>query len=125
LSAADVPLDDPSRNYFADVSLAFYPLGDARWRPYLSAGVGFQTVRFNNDLGHRISEATFAVPLGIGVKYFYGPWFSLRFDLVDNISFGNDRINTMNNISLMAGVECRFGGRRQTYFPWHNNTAHW
>jgi hypothetical protein len=123
--AADVPLDDPSRNYFTDVSLVFYPLGDARWRPYLSAGVGFQTVRFNNDLGNRISEATFSVPLGIGVKYFYGPWFSLRFDFVNNISLGNDRISAMNNIGLMAGVECRFGGRRQSYFPWHNNAAYW
>jgi len=119
------PLDDPGRGYFADVSLVYYPLGDARWRPYASVGLGFQTYRFINAADQRISEAAFSVPLGVGVKYFYGPWFSLRFDLVDNISFGNDRLNAMSNIGLMTGVEFRFGGSRQSYFPWHSNTSYW
>jgi hypothetical protein len=124
-NGAGTPLTDPSRNYFADVSLAWYPLGDARWRPYVSAGLGFQTVRFNDDLGQRISESMFSLPLGVGVKYFYGPWFTLRFDVYDNIGFGNARVSSMSNFSLMAGVEFRFGGRRQSYFPWHNNTSYW
>lgn len=122
---ADVPLDGPSRDYFTDFSLAWYPLGDARWRPYVVAGVGFQTFRFHNDLDQRISETIFSVPIGFGVKYFYGPWCSLRFDFVDNIAFGNERVSAANNIGLMAGVEYRFGGRRQSYFPWHNNTSYW
>ena len=122
---ADVPLDGPSRNYFTDVSFAWYPLGDARWRPYVVAGVGFQTFRFHNDLDQRISETIFSVPIGVGMKYFYGPWFTLRFDLVDNIAFGNERVSAANNVGLMAGVEYRFGGRRQSYFPWHNNTSYW
>ncbi len=114
------PLDDPGRGYFADVSLAYYPFGDARWRPYVSAGLGFQTYRFINAADQRISEAAFSVPLGLGVKYFWGPWFSLRLDFVDNISFGNDRLNAMSNIGLMSGVEFRFGGGRQSYYPWHS-----
>lgn len=118
-------LANPSRDYFADVSLAFYPLGDARWRPYIIGGVGFQTFRFNNDQDQRISEATFSMPIGFGVKYFYGPWFSLRFDFIDNISVGNERVSGMHNVALMAGCEFRFGGRRQSYYPWHNNTAYW
>ena len=124
-TGAGAPLADPGRDYFADVSLAWYPFGDARWRPYLSAGLGFQTFRFNDDLGRRISESMFSVPLGVGVKYFYGPWFSMRFDLYDNIGFGNARVSSMSNLSLMAGIEFRFGGRRQSYFPWHNNTSYW
>jgi len=119
------PFFPASRNNLADVSLVFYPLGDTRWRPYLLAGLGFQTYRFNNELGQRISEASFEIPLGFGVKYFYGPWFTLRFDFVDNISVGNERISGMNNVSLMAGAEFRFGGRRPSYFPWHNNTTYW
>jgi hypothetical protein len=118
------PLPDPSRDYFADVSLVYYPFGDARWRPYLLAGLGFQTFRFNNDLGQRISEAALEVPLGFGVKYFYGPWFTLRFDFADNLAVGNARVSGMHNISLMAGAEFRFGGRRPSYFPWHNNTTY-
>jgi hypothetical protein len=124
-NGAGVPLADPSRDYFADVSLAYFPFGDARWRPYFSAGLGFQTFRFNDDLGQRISESMLSVPLGVGVKYFYGPWFSLRFDLYDNLGIGNARVSGMHNFSLMAGAEFRFGGRRQSYFPWHNNTSYW
>ena len=114
-----------SRDNFADVSLVFYPLGDTRWRPYLLAGLGFQTFRFNNDQGQRISEAPLSIPLGAGIKYFYGPWFTLRFDFVDNLTVGNSRVSGMNNISLMAGAEFRLGGHRPSYFPWHSNTAYW
>jgi hypothetical protein len=124
-NGAGTPLADPSRDYFADVSLAYFPFGDARWRPYFSAGLGFQTFRFNDDLGQRISESILSLPLGIGVKYFYGPWFSLRFDLYDNLGIGNARLSGMHNFSLMAGAEFRFGGRRQSYYPWHNNTSYW
>ena len=54
-----------------------------------------------------------------------GPWVSLRFDLVDNIAVGNAHVSGMHNVSFLAGVEYRFGGRRQSYYPWHNNTAYW
>jgi hypothetical protein len=119
------PFFPASRNNYGDLSLIYYPLGDARWRPYLVGGLGFQTYRFNNEQGLRISEAVLEVPLGFGVKYFYGPWFTLRFDFVDNLSVGNDRISGMHNIALMMGAEVRFGGRRPSYFPWHNNTTYW
>jgi hypothetical protein len=122
-NAAGTPLPQASRDYFTDLSLVYYPWGDSRWRPYLLAGLGFQTYRFNNDLGQRISEAAFEVPLGAGLKYFYGPWFTLRFDFADNLAVGNARISGMHNISLMIGAEFRFGGRRRSYFPWHNSTS--
>jgi len=121
-NAAGTPLQ-ASRDYFTDLSLVYYPWGDSRWRPYLLAGLGFQTYRFNNDLGQRISEAAFEVPLGAGIKYFYGPWFTLRFDFADNLAVGNSRVSGMHNISLMMGAEFRFGGRRRSYFPWHNSTS--
>jgi hypothetical protein len=120
-----VPIDDSSRNYYADVSLVHYPWGDSRWRPYVLAGLGFQTFRFNDENGQRISESPLGIPIGIGVKYYAGPWFTLRFDAVDNIAVGNDHVSAMSNVSLMAGCELRFGGRRQSYFPWHNNTSYW
>lgn len=119
------PIYPASRDNFGDVSLVVYPLGDARWRPYVSAGLGFTTFRFNNEVGQRISEAAVDVPLAFGVKYFYGPWFTLRFDFTDNWILGNARVSGMHNVSLMVGAEFRFGGRRPSYFPWHNNTAYW
>jgi hypothetical protein len=114
-----------SRDYFADLSLAYYPFGDARWRPYLAAGLGFQTFRFNTPAGQRISETVLEIPLGVGVKYFSTPWFTFRADVTDNLSVGNARISGMHNWSLTAGVEMRFGGVRPSYFPWHTNTSYW
>jgi len=114
-----------ARDYFADIELLYYPWGDARWRPYFLAGLGLQTVRFYDDQNKRVSESLFAIPVGLGLKYFCGPWFTLRFDFVDNIAIGNDHINGMHNLAIMAGAEYRFGGHRQSYYPWHNNTAYW
>lgn len=119
------PFFPAGRDYFTDVSLVYYPFGDTRWRPYLVAGLGFQAFRFNNQAGQRISELTLEAPVGAGIKYFYGPWFTLRFDFVDNLSFGNNRISGMNNLALMAGAEFRFGGNHPSYFPWHGNTTYW
>lgn len=124
-NGSGTPFFPASRDNFADVSLVYYPLGDARWRPFLLAGLGFTSFRFNNELGQRISETPVDLPWGFGVKYFYGPWFTLRFDFVDNMVLGNARVSGMHNVSLMAGGEFRFGGRRPSYFPWHNNTAYW
>src|SRR5262245_40910772 len=122
---AGTPFFPASRDNFADMDLLFYPFGDARWRPYLMAGLGFQSFRFNNELGERISETPLLIPLGCGINYFYSPWCTLRFDFVDNICLGNTRISGMHNIAFMTGVEFRFGGRRPSYFPWHNNTSYW
>src|SRR5688572_16185491 len=60
-----IPIDSHSNNYYADVSLVHYPWGDARWRPYVSAGVGFQTFRFHDEFDNRISEAPLGIPLGL------------------------------------------------------------
>jgi hypothetical protein len=118
-------LPDHGRDYFADVSLAYYPWGDSYWRPYVLMGLGFQTFRFNDAQGQRISESLLSIPIGIGLKYYAGPWFTIRFDIVDNIALGNDRLSGMNNFALLGGVEYRFGGRRPSYFPWHANTTYW
>jgi hypothetical protein len=61
----------------------------------------------------------------LGLKTYCNPWFTVRFDLVDNLTFGNDRVSLVNHISLMTGCEYRFGGRRTSYYPWHNNTSYW
>lgn len=123
--ANGAPIGNHSRNYYGDVSLLCYPLGDARWRPYLLGGVGFQTYHFYDEFGARVDEAPLAFPVGGGLKYFCNPWFTLRFDVIDNIAMGNDRVSFMNNVSLMVGGEFRFGGRRTSYYPWHNNTQYW
>lgn len=114
-----------SRNYLADVELLYYPWGDSRWRPYFTVGLGAATFRFTDDQDHVIHESLLSVPLGVGLKYFYSPWFTIRLELMENLAFGSQTLDNQANFSFLAGVEYRFGGRRPSYFPWHGNTAGW
>ncbi|HUE74681.1 MAG TPA: porin family protein [Pirellulaceae bacterium] len=112
-----------SHDYLMDVSALYYPLGDARWRPYLGLGVGMATYRFRDENDERIHDSAVSVPISVGIKYFYSPHFTLRLDAVDNITFGSDNLDAMNHFFLLGSVEYRFGGRRPSYFPWHGGTA--
>jgi hypothetical protein len=125
VDGADRSLPDRAREYFVDVSLAYYPWGDTQWRPFFSAGLGFQTFRFRDDRDEQISQSLLSVPLGVGLKFFHGPCYTLRLEAYDNIAFGDGRLSAMQNFTLAAGVEVRFGGRPISYFPWHGGTAHW
>jgi hypothetical protein len=118
-------LDDPAREYFVDVSLAYYPWGDSQWRPFFSAGLGFQTFRFRDELGESVHQSLLSVPLGVGLKFFHSPNHTLRLEAYDNIAFGDGRLSTMQNFTLAAGVEFRFGGRPTSFFPWHGSTSYW
>ena len=118
-------LPDPAREYFIDVSLAYYPWGDSQWRPFASIGLGLQTFRFHDDLDERIHQSLLSVPIGVGLKFFHSPYHTLRLEAYDNIAWGDGKLATMQNFTLAAGVEFRFGGRPTSYFPWHGGTAYW
>jgi hypothetical protein len=102
---------------FLDASLLYYPLGDAHWRPYLSAGLGLARFDYTDTQGELTADTLAHLPLGLGVKYYLKNWMSLRFDFHDNIAIGARDFSTMNNISLTGGMEFRFGGRRKSYYP--------
>ncbi|MCE9524750.1 MAG: porin family protein [Planctomycetales bacterium] len=114
-----------SRNYLADVELLYYPWGDSCWRPYVTLGLGQATFRFMDDQSRVVHESLLSMPFGCGLKYFHSPQTTIRFDLVENFAFGSHTIDNQANLSLMAAVEFRFGGRRPSYFPWHGNTVGW
>jgi hypothetical protein len=120
-----VSLSDRSRDYFIDMSLAYYPWGDSQWRPFVTWGFGLQTFRFHDRDDRQISQSLLSMPIGIGLKFYHSPWHTLRLDLYDNIAFGDGRLSSMQNFTLAAGVEFRFGGRPTSYFPWHGGTAMW
>ena len=125
LTAAGVPIAESARDYYADVSLLYYPWGDSRWRPYFSMGLGLANFRFVDQNGYYINDSAFGLPIGIGLKNYTSNWCTLRLDLVDNIAFGTNQLSSMHNFSLMAGIEFRFGGRSPSYFPWHGSTVYW
>lgn len=126
-TGAGVPIAEPAREYFVDVALLHYPWGDSHWRPYLLAGLGFQNVRYVNDAnpGQFIDDTALTMPLGIGLKIYNSPWFTIRFDATDNLTFGGGHLDAGHNFSLAMGVEYRFGGKRPSYFPWSGNTSYW
>gem|GEM_PF-3504746 len=87
-----------------DISMHYYPFGEARWRPYLKLGIGTLSERFlDQDL------KTLSVPLGIGVKYFWSDRMAVHLDLVDNVIFGKGPTRTHSNVSVNFGVSYMFG----------------
>jgi hypothetical protein len=116
---------DWARQDYWDGSLLYYPWGDARWRPFASAGIGLAYFRFQHPTRGTVGETLFAAPVGLGVKYLYRPWMALRFTALDNIAVGNNGLSTMHNVSLTGGVEVRFGGPRISYYPYHGDVHLW
>jgi len=106
------------RDHLLDVSALYYPLGDARWRPYFGLGVGLAAHRFQGAGGQWSGDTALSVPVSLGVKYFYSRHFTLRLDAVDNVTFGSDTHGARNHFFLLGSVEYRFGGRRMSDVPW-------
>lgn len=135
-TARGIAADDPFRQRFDarrdcnvvfwDVSLLYYPWGDAAWRPYLMAGLGTARIDFVDRLSIPLDKTVFALPLALGLKYRCSDWLALRLELADNMAFGSGSgLNTLHNLSLTAGVEIRFGGTRKAYWPWNPGRHYW
>ena len=72
LSNADhQPIVGPALSVTGEYRLMYYPLGDARWRPYLTAGVGWSDFYYNDDVGRSHLDTVGMIPFGVGVKYLY------------------------------------------------------
>jgi hypothetical protein len=105
--------------FFADLNWLWYPTGETKWRPYISAGTGLFDIDFVNASNHRFHESLVEIPLGIGLKYRYSTRTVMRFDFMDHFALGTGLLNDMHNLSFSAGLETRFGGgNRKSYYPW-------
>lgn len=124
-TAQGAGLGRSSHNQFYDWSLSYYPWGDAAWRPFASIGIGARKFRFGDINDVLVDDYAFEMPIGFGVKYYYEPWMALRFSVVDNFSPAAHALDTMHNISITAGVEIHYGGRRRSYFPYHPGGVLW
>lgn len=99
-----------------DVNLLYYPLGDTRWRPYLSIGFGVHNFAYETAFDQKVRASPVALPIGVGLKYAITSNLAMRFDLTDNITFGDgDQADAMQNLSFVGGLELHFGGRRTLY----------
>jgi hypothetical protein len=114
-SAIQLQENDP---LFWDTSLLYFPWGQTRARPFLTFGAGVANHSFVNDQGQQLNSLVFGFPVGLGLKYRLTERVAARGELVDNFTFAGSGIDAMHTITLTAGLEVRFGGRKVSYFPW-------
>lgn len=94
-----------ARDWFLDLNVLHYPWGDTRVRPFWSIGLGGAQFKFTDEANRDIREWVVDVPLSIGCKYHWKPWLVVRGELTDTIVFGNENVDTQNNLSLSVGAE--------------------
>lgn len=124
--ALGIPPGDPYRDRFDDrdaelflwdVDLVYYPCGDVPLRPYGMIGFGLMHVSGVDRLDQPIHEMVHTLPLAVGLKHRPARSAALRLELADTIGFG-DELETLHNVSVVLGIEFRFGGAGRAYWPW-------
>lgn len=98
--------------------IMYYPLGDSRWRPFFTAGLGWSDFYFYDDFHHRHIDTLFLFPYGVGLKYLWNDHWALRIDLIDELTLGGNTTSTFHYVALTAGLEFRYG-KRLLHMPWH------
>lgn len=111
--------------FISDVSVVYYPWGDTKIRPYMLLGAGMARIDFVDENTRRYKSTLFTTPFGGGIQFRQTPWMIWRLEVLDNLSYGADDLNTMHNISLTAGMEFRFGSRPASYWPWRSSRSIW
>lgn len=103
-----------------DVSVHYYPLGNAKWRPYLKLGVGVAGQSFRDVYGYKHDYNSLVVPVGIGLKYWWNERVSVHMEFVDNIVGSTGIVDTQNNLALTFGLDFPIGRikRREPVVYW-------
>ncbi|NOY29958.1 MAG: hypothetical protein GXP28_07200 [Planctomycetes bacterium] len=123
----DTPQPSPNDVSYSlsDVSLIYYPWGDSKVRPYALLGIGAAQIDFTDDAGINHDATLATMPLGVGIQFHQASWLLWRLEVLNNLSFGDDGLSTMNNISITAGMELRLGARPASYWPWRTSRKIW
>jgi hypothetical protein len=115
------PLSKTGASITGEYRLMYYPLGETRWRPFFTAGVGWSDFYYFDDLNQRRIETVFMVPYGTGLKYMYSERIAFRADLIDELTIGIGPVSTFHYVAVTAGVEFRYG-QHLIRMPWHRWT---
>jgi hypothetical protein len=112
--------------YFAsDVDFVYYPWGDTKIRPYMQWGLGLTQVGSVHPDGTGQEATLLSMPMGIGVIFPQTHWLAWRLEIIDNLAFGADGVDTLNNFAFTAGMELRMGARPGSYWPWRSSRTIW
>ena len=104
-----------------DAAVHYYPLGNAKWRPYFRYGLGFGRQKFVNSFGYTNRSDVVTMPLGIGMRYWWSERLAIQADLTDNVIFASGIAKTQNNVACTIGLTYAFGSSRRVvpvhYWP--------
>ena len=101
-----------------DAAVQYYPLGNAKWRPYFKYGLGIGQQKFVNTFGYDNKANIVTMPLGVGVRYWWNERIAIQADLLNNMVFASDIAKTQHNVSFTVGLTYAFGSSR-TKHPVH------
>jgi hypothetical protein len=103
-----------------DLAVHYYPLGNAKWRPFFKYGLGFSRESFIDTYGQKRNENTVAMPFGVGLRYWWNENLAIQADLLDNVIFSSGVAKTQNNIAFCVGLSYSFGNSKKK-----RPTAYW
>jgi hypothetical protein len=105
---------------FLDASVHYYPLGNAKWRPYFKYGLGIGRQKFVNTFGYDQSADIVTMPLGMGMRYWWNERLAIQADLIDNVVFSSGVSKTQHNVAFTIGLTYAFGSgtRRHPVHYW-------
>ncbi|HET6882723.1 MAG TPA: hypothetical protein VFI31_21325 [Pirellulales bacterium] len=122
------PSPTPHENFlFWDTSALLYLRGDVRFRPFVLCGLGAVDVGFIDDQGVRWNQTLMTMPFGVGFKIRFNDHNAARFEVLDNVVFGNGHggnSRPMHDVAVGFAYERRFGCPHKTYFP-SNDGRRW
>jgi len=104
-----------------DAAVHYYPLGNAKWRPYFKYGLGIGRQRFVNTFGYENTADIVTMPLGVGMRYWWNERIAIQADLIDNVVFASSIAKTQHNVGFTVGLTYAFGSGRRVnpvhYWP--------
>ena len=98
-----------------DAAIHYYPLGNAKWRPFFKYGLGVGRQKFVNTFGYEQSSDIVTMPLGVGVRYWWNERLALQADLIDNVVFASGIAKTQNNFAFTLGLTYSFGSGKKKH----------
>lgn len=115
-----------NHRFFWDAHALYYPWGDSAWRPFLLVGLGAGSVKFIDRTDVWYQDTLFTVPIGLGFKYRVGDFMALRVECVDYMCFGGGKsLDLLHDVTVLGGLEIRYGGPRRAYWPWNPGRHYW
>ncbi len=109
----------PGLSVTGEYRVMYYPLGDTRWRPFVTLGIGWSDFYFIDDVNHRHIDTLLLFPYGVGLKYLWNDRWAFRIDLIDELTLSSNQTSTFHYVALTGGLEFRYG-KRLLHLPWHH-----